>query len=129
MDNQHAASCNFLLKLMQALNYLGLDFDAGDKKKYNFQGRHSYAQNRDFLHSLQDSGFIPYSMASADSFVDVVDNDHDVYAPSSFKISRSDKQVTHYGPHWLHNAFMLLTQPSPHYTMRRGMRHVIPHRR
>jgi len=31
--------------------------------------------------SLQDAGFIPYTDASADNFVDVVDNDHEVYTP------------------------------------------------
>ena len=81
MDNHHAASCNFLLKLRQSLTYLGIDPDAGNKKKANFQGRYSYAQNRDFFRSLQAADFIPYSMANADNFVDVVDNDHEVYAP------------------------------------------------
>jgi len=81
METHHASSCHFLLKLRQSLTYLGIDPDAGNKKKANFQGRHSYAQNRDYVSSLQDAGFIPYTDASADNFVDVVDNDHEVYTP------------------------------------------------
>ena len=31
--------------------------------------------------SLQDTGFIPFDGASADNFIDVVDNNHEVFTP------------------------------------------------
>ena len=81
MENHYASLCHFLLKLCQSLTYLGIDPDAVNKKKANFQGRYSYAQNRDYVRTLQDAGLIPYTDASEDNFVDVVDNDQELYTP------------------------------------------------
>ena len=81
MANHHAESCYFLLKLRQALSYLGIDPDAAFKKKKNFKGTNSYEKNRGFVRSLMEANFIPFPRADADIFIDVVDGDHEVFSP------------------------------------------------
>ena len=69
MENHHISSSHFFLKLRQTLLYLGMDPDAGTKKKKRyFQKNKSYTQNRDFVRSLQDAGFIPFSEVDKDIF-------------------------------------------------------------
>ena len=81
MANHHADSCHFLLKLKQALSYLKMVPEAPHQKRTNFKGKNSYRANNDYVRSLQDAGFIPYDRADADNFLDVVDDDHDVFTP------------------------------------------------
>ena len=69
------------MKLRQSLNYMGIDPEADFKKKQHFQGRKTYVKNRSHVRSLIDAGFIPFSGADADTFLDVVDNDPDVFTP------------------------------------------------
>ena len=69
------------MKLRQALTYLGVDPESGFKKKQHFQGRKTYNKNRSHVRSMIDAGFIPCSGADADTFLDVVDNDPDVFSP------------------------------------------------
>ena len=81
MANHHADSCHFLMKLRQALTYLGVDPESGFKKKQHFQGRQTYNKHRSTVRSLIDAGFIPFSGADADTFLDVVDDEPDVFSP------------------------------------------------
>ena len=81
MSGHHSDSCHFLLKLRQALTYLRMDPQAPLKKKAHFRGRNSYQKNNNYVRSLQDAGFIPFDGADADNFIDVVDNDHEVFSP------------------------------------------------
>ena len=82
MENHHVSSCNFLLKLRQALLYLGMDLDAGSKKTKNFQKK-AYTKNRNFVRSLQDAGFIPYLEADKDIFLDIVEGEQEVFTPTT----------------------------------------------
>ena len=81
MQNHHADSCHFLLKLRQALSYLGIDPNAAFKKKTHYQGRNSYEKNKNFVRSLMAANFIPFKNADEDNFIDVVDGNHDVFLP------------------------------------------------
>ena len=58
-----------------------MDPQAPLKKKAHFRGRNSYQKNNNYVRSLQDAGFIPFDGADADNFIDVVDNDHEVFSP------------------------------------------------
>ena len=81
MQNHHTDSCHFLLKLRQALSYLGIDPNAAFKKKTHYQGRNSYEKNKSFVRSLMAANFIPFQHADEDNFIDVVDGNHDVFLP------------------------------------------------
>ena len=81
MTNHHASSCHFLLKCKQALTYLGFDPNTAFKKKAHFRGKNSFKENRAYVRSLMDAGFLPYGRADPDNFVDVVDGNHDVFTP------------------------------------------------
>ena len=69
------------MKLRQALTYLGVDPESGFKKKQHFQGRQTYNKHRSTVRSLIDAGLIPFSGADADTFLDVVDDEPDVFSP------------------------------------------------
>ena len=92
LSNHHASACYFLLKLKQALTYLGVDPDAVFKKQQNFKGKNSYAANRSYVRSLMDAGFIPYGRADEGNFVDVVDGDHSVFTPDIIN-SITDEEI------------------------------------
>ena len=81
MANHHADSCHFLMKLRQALTYMGVDPEAAFKKKVHFQGRQTYDKNRSYVRSLMDAGFIPFTGADEDNFIDVVDGDLSIFSP------------------------------------------------
>ena len=90
MDNYHAESCHFLMKLRQSFSYMGFASEAGFKKKHYFQGQQSYDNNRSYVRSLMDAGFVPFTGADEDNFIDVVDRDHTYY----FLISSISLMVT-----------------------------------
>ena len=69
------------MKLRQSLSYLGVDPESAFKKKQHYQGRNTYTKNHSHVRSLIDAGFIPFSGADADTFIDVVDGDPDVFSP------------------------------------------------
>ena len=69
MTGHHSKNCHFLIKLQQALAYLEMEPKAPYKKRNNFKGKNTYQQNRDYVRSLQDAGFIPYDGADADNFL------------------------------------------------------------
>ena len=92
MDNHHANSCHFLMKLRQALTYMGVDPEAAFKKKVHFQSRHTYDKNRSFVRSLMDAGFIPFTGADEDNFIDVVDGDFSVFSPDIINSVEDDTE-------------------------------------
>ena len=51
------------------------------KRRLTSKGGICTQKNRDYVHTLQDAGLIPYTDASEDNFVDVVDNDQELYTP------------------------------------------------
>ena len=67
-----------------------MDPEAPAKKRNNFNGRNSYQQNNSYVRSLQDAGFIPFDGADADNFIDVVDQDHDVFTPDIINSADDD---------------------------------------
>ena len=77
----HAPDCRFLKKLQQCLAYLEINPRAADEKK-KWKGRNSYQKNRSYVRALQDNLFIPYDSAPPDIFLNVVDDDHDVFEPN-----------------------------------------------
>ena len=81
MANHHADSCHFLMKLRQSMTYLGMDPDANNNKRTHFTRKKTYDRHRSTVRSLIDAGFIPYSQADVDTFIDVVDGDPDVFSP------------------------------------------------
>ena len=76
----HAKSCYFLMKLRKALGYLKLNPQAIQQTQNNFRGKHSFQKNKSYARALQDANFIPYGDAPSDIFVDVVDDDHTIFA-------------------------------------------------
>lgn len=80
LPNHHAADCRFLKKLQQSLAYLEVNPRAADEKK-KWKGKHTYQKNRSHVRALQENNFIPYDRAPPDIFLDVVDEDHDVFVP------------------------------------------------
>ena len=81
MAGHHNDSCHFLMKLRHALSYLRMEPSAPLKKQTHFKGRNSYQRNNAMVRSLQDAGFIPFDGADADNFLDVVNNDLQVFTP------------------------------------------------
>ena len=69
------------MKLHQAFSYLRMDPNAPFKKQTHFKGRNSYQRNNAMVPSLQDAGFIPFDGADTDNFLDVVDDDLQVFTP------------------------------------------------
>ena len=69
------------MKLRQSLSYMGVDPESGFKKKQHYQGRNTYNKNRSHVRSLIDAGFIPFSVADENTFIDVVDGDPEVFSP------------------------------------------------
>ena len=90
MQNHHADSCHFLLKLRQAITYLSIDPQAAFKKRTNFKGRNTYGDNRSYVRSLQDAGFIPFE-ADSNNFVDVVDGDNEIFTPDIMNAAAEDE--------------------------------------
>ena len=80
------------MKLRQSLDYMGIDPESGFKKKQHFQGRNTYVKNRSHVRSLIDAGFIPFSGADADAFLDVVDNDPDVFTPDIINSTHDEEE-------------------------------------
>ena len=91
MSGHHSTNCHFLIKLQQALAYLKMEPTAPYKKRNNFQRKHSYQKNNNYVRSLQDTGFIPYNAADADNFLDVVDTDHNVFEPDIINSIEDDE--------------------------------------
>ena len=69
------------MKLRYALSYLRMEPSAPLKKQTHFKGRNSYQRNNAMVRSLQDAGFIPFDGADAENFLDVVDDDLQVFTP------------------------------------------------
>ena len=44
------------------------------------------------MHSLQDAGFIPYSNAGADTFLDAVDGNHTVFSPDLLELDEDNEE-------------------------------------
>ena len=80
------------MKLRQALTYMGVDPEAPFKKKMHFQRRHTYDKNRSFVRSLMDAGFIPFTGADEDNFIDVVDGDFSVFSPDIINSVEDDTE-------------------------------------
>ena len=49
MQNHHADSRHFLLKLRQVINYLSVEHQAGFKKHTNFIGHNTHTENRSYV--------------------------------------------------------------------------------
>lgn len=90
MENHQAESCYFLLKLSQALKYLGVDTDASYKKKTSFHGKNTYQESNNYVRSLINAGFIPYDAADHVKFLDDVDGDHEAFMPDISNIVDND---------------------------------------
>ena len=69
------------MKLQQSLTYLGINPDANHNKRTHCTRKKTYDRHRSTVRSLIDAGFIPYSLADVDTFIDVVDGDPDVFSP------------------------------------------------
>ena len=69
------------MKLQQSLTYLGMDPNANLKKRTHFTNKNTYDRHRSTVCSLIDAGFIPYSQADVDTFIDVIDGEPDVFTP------------------------------------------------
>ena len=69
------------MKLKQSLTYLDMNPDANSTRRNHSQHKKTYDRNRSTVRSLIDAGFIPYSQADLDTFIDVVDGDPDVFSP------------------------------------------------
>ena len=69
------------MKLHQTLTYMGVDPESALKKKMHFQGQQTYDKNRSYVRSLMDAGFIPYTEADEDNFIDIVDGDFSIFSP------------------------------------------------
>ena len=78
------------MKLREALTYLNVDHDAAHKKRTYFKGKNTYSTNNSYARSLIDAGFIPFPGADADNFIDIVDNDHDVFIPDIINSTNDD---------------------------------------
>ena len=81
MQNHHADSCHFLLKLRQVLSYLGVEPNAAFKKKAHYQNQSSYVKNKSFVRNLMDANFIPFQNTDKDNFIDVMDGNHEFFTP------------------------------------------------
>ena len=84
------------MKLREALTYLNVDHDAAHKKRTYFKGKNTYSTNNNYARSLIDAGFIPFPGADADNFIDIVDNDHDVFIPDIINSTNDDYDNTDY---------------------------------
>ena len=80
-QGHHAESCWFLVKLKKALSYLKIHSNAAHETKRYFKGKNSYQDNYNTVRSLQDAHFIPYGEAPSDLFLDVVDDDPNIFSP------------------------------------------------
>ena len=69
------------MTLRQSLSYMGVDPELAFKNKQHYQRKQMYNKNRSHVRSLIDTGFIPFSGADEDTFIDVVDGDPDVFSP------------------------------------------------
>ena len=69
------------MKLRQSLTYLDMNPDANSTRRTHFQQKQTYERNRSTVRSLIDAGFIPYSQADVDTFIDVVNGDPDIFSP------------------------------------------------
>jgi len=81
MSGHHSSNCHFLIKVQQALAYLKMEPKAPSNKRNHYTGKNTYHQQNNFVRSLQDAGFIPYDEVDADNFLDIVNDDHDVFTP------------------------------------------------
>ena len=90
MANHHADTCHFLMELKQSLTYLDMNPDANSTRRHHFQHKKTYDRNRSTVRSLIDAGFIPYSQADLDTFIDVVDGDPDVFSPDIINSADDD---------------------------------------
>ena len=53
---------------------------AADEKK-EWKGQNSYQKNHSYVRSLQEKKFIPYDRAPWDIFLNVIDDDHEIFVP------------------------------------------------
>ena len=90
MANHYATAFYFLMKLYQAMVYMGVNPEAGFKKKIHFQGWQSYDKNRSYVRSLMDTGFITFTGVDKDTFIDVVNGDQYVFTPDIFNSTDYD---------------------------------------
>ena len=69
------------MKLKQPLTYLDMNPDANSTRRTHFQHKKTYDRNRSTVRSLIDAGFIPYSQADVDTFIDVIDGEPNLFSP------------------------------------------------
>ena len=69
------------MKLRQSLSYMGVDPESAFKKEQHFKSWNTYTKNSVTVRSLMDAGFIPFSGADTDTFLDVVADDPDGFSP------------------------------------------------
>ena len=70
------------MKIKQALSYLKMVPSPPAKKRKFFKGRNYFENNRSFIRTLMDNGFIPYQEAPPDLLVDIVDDEHTIFEPN-----------------------------------------------
>ena len=80
------------MKLCTSLSYLGVNPECGYKQKRFFKRNNKYDTNYRYVRSLQDAGFIPYSNADADTFLDAVDGNHTVFSPNLLEVDIDNKE-------------------------------------
>ena len=80
MEDHHEDPYHFLMKISQPLYYIGVDPEAGFKKKQYLQGQHSYDKNRSSSRSLMDASFILFTGADKDKFIAIFDGYHALFS-------------------------------------------------
>ena len=71
----------FLMKLRQSLSYMGVDLEAGFKKKQHYTSKRSYNKNRSYVRLLMNANFIPFNAADEDIYMDIVDGNYTTFSP------------------------------------------------
>ena len=82
MRGHHAGNCYFLQKVRVALCYLGNNPKMAQNMK-KWQGCNDYKTNKAKVRTLMAEHFIPYSEAPLSVFVDIIDEDHNVFTPDN----------------------------------------------
>ena len=54
-----------------------------DRSKW--KGKHSYDDNKAFVRMLMDNNFLPYTDAEPEWFIDVADENHQIFTPNYLK--------------------------------------------
>ena len=72
---------------------MGVYPDTTFKKKANSQGKNVYASNRSYVCTLMDAGFIPYGRADEANFVNVANDNHEVFTPDIISSIDDDGKI------------------------------------